>query len=60
MDKQELREQVLMRLLLNKYRNEPVNAQLVRRIEDEFNSINKELRTPVPPPNLSKLAKQAY
>jgi archaellum component FlaD/FlaE len=60
MNKQELREHILISLLINKYKDEDVNAQLVRNIEDEFNSINKELHPPGKLHDLSKLAKQAH
>jgi hypothetical protein len=66
MNKQELREQVLVNLLLNKYRNDAVTALLVKQIEDEFNSINGELNAieqePIPKKSvdLNRLAKAAY
>jgi hypothetical protein len=60
MDKQTLKEQVLIELLLNKYKDEEVNASLVRKIMEEFNAINKELKPPSQQVELEKLARNAY
>jgi hypothetical protein len=44
MNKTELQEKALLRLLINKHGGEDVNAELVKLITEEFNFISKELK----------------
>jgi hypothetical protein len=62
MTKQELREKILIDLLLSKHKDEEVNAQLVRTIEDEFNVFIKELGLLNKPHaiNIDRLRRNAY
>jgi hypothetical protein len=46
MNKTELQEKVLLSLLINKHSGEEVNADLIKRVVEEFNSIAEELEPP--------------
>ena len=43
MNKKELREQILLNLLVNKFKNEDVTVDLVKKMEEEFHQLNNEL-----------------
>jgi hypothetical protein len=44
MEKKKIREKIILELLINKYKNEKVDADLVKAIEIEFHQINEELK----------------
>jgi hypothetical protein len=44
MEKKDLRERIILELLINKYRNEDVTTDLVKTIENDFYQISGELK----------------